>query len=267
MKNIFCFSWICYKSGFPNFYLSISQTLSVDTTNSFSLLSDIHSTNGEAENMHPKTLTPTKHTTSNRKTPTIENWKHGLKAMIINCNSTKSTTKQAAFWATIDQHQPEIILGCESKLDNNMATYELFPDNCTVCCKDCNASGRGVFIATKNSIITSGNSVNMVTLFGQACSLPTQNCYICTYIYTPGNKTSGNMLSFRNANTGDLCINLRVSGSQRIVCVNQRMSGYKRIVHKSEYFTSLTRIKITLDQLQFPIHCTCTIKWYTDMLI
>ena len=73
------------------------------------------------------------------------------------------------------------------------------------------------------------------------------------------------MLSFRNPNAGDLFVYRRVSdicvqigGCIRELCLNFCIS------HPSP------RIKITLlslDQLYFPLDCTCTIKWYTDMLI
>ena len=63
------------------------------------------------------------------------------------------------------------------------------------------------------------------------------------------------MLSFRNANAGDLYVNRRGLGYWRIVrklgapdigelYVNWNVSGYQRFVHKSEYFTSLTLVKI-----------------------
>lgn len=74
--------------------------------------------------------------------------------MIINCNGIKSVGKQAVFRATIDQYQPDIVLGCESKLSGNIATYDVFPENYTVCRKDRSENGGGVFIATKDSLIT-----------------------------------------------------------------------------------------------------------------
>ena len=51
-----------------------------------------------------------------------------------------------------------MVLGCESKLSNSIATYGIFPENYTVFCKDRTASGGGVFIATKDSLITAEES-------------------------------------------------------------------------------------------------------------
>lgn len=49
----------------------------------------------------------------------------------------------------MDFHQPDIILGCDSKLDVE-PTYSIFPSNYTVYRKDRNSHGGGVFIAIKD---------------------------------------------------------------------------------------------------------------------
>ena len=74
--------------------------------------------------------------------------------MIINCDGIKSAKKQADFRAAVDKHSPDVILGCVSKLDSTLATYELFPSNYSVCRKDRSKNGGGVFIVTKDSLIT-----------------------------------------------------------------------------------------------------------------
>ena len=74
--------------------------------------------------------------------------------MIINCNSLKSTAKQAAFRSTVEQHRPDIIMGCESKIDVSMPTYSLFSDNYTVYRRDRNIYGGGVFLATRDILIS-----------------------------------------------------------------------------------------------------------------
>ena len=73
--------------------------------------------------------------------------------MIIDCNGVKGPSKQAAFLATLDIHKPDIVLGCESKLCNSMCSYEFFPKNNTIFCKDRNVNGGGVFVATSDRII------------------------------------------------------------------------------------------------------------------
>ena len=106
----------------------------------------------------PQTSTPVKDSgTTTHKLPPIKIRKHGLKGIIINCNGIKSVNKQADFCAILEQHQPDLLLGCESKLNNNITTYEAFPENYTVYRKDHNINGGGVFVATctKDSIILS----------------------------------------------------------------------------------------------------------------
>ena len=73
--------------------------------------------------------------------------------MIINCNGVKVPSKQAAYHATLDIHKP-YVLGCESKLCNSMCTYEFFPMNYPVFCKDRNLDGGGVFVATSDRKIS-----------------------------------------------------------------------------------------------------------------
>ena len=69
----------------------------------------------------------------------------------MNCNSIKGKQKNCEFHALIDQHQPDIILGCESKIDNTFATDSLFPSHCTeVYRKDRTKHGGGVFCAIKD---------------------------------------------------------------------------------------------------------------------
>ena len=73
--------------------------------------------------------------------------------VILTCNGVNGPSKQAAFHAALDNHKPEIVLGCESKLCNSMCTYEFFPKNYTVFHNDRNVNGDGVFVATSDKIM------------------------------------------------------------------------------------------------------------------
>ena len=75
--------------------------------------------------------------------------------MVINCNGLKGKDKQAVFRAAIDHHSPNIILGCESKICADQATYSIFPDNYIICRKDRTANGGGVFIAIRDNLVFS----------------------------------------------------------------------------------------------------------------
>ena len=98
--------------------------------------------------------TPTKNSGENNKPkPSGRTKSRNLKAMQINCDGLKGIRKRHKFEAEIELHQPDIIFGCESKLDSSIPTYSIFPDNYTVFRNDRNASGGGVFLAVKEDIV------------------------------------------------------------------------------------------------------------------
>ena len=67
--------------------------------------------------------------------------------MIINCNGLKGASRHIEFQALLDLHQPDIVLGCESKLDKDIPTYSVFPQNFTVFRNDRNCNEGEVFQA------------------------------------------------------------------------------------------------------------------------
>nr|XP_054755967.1 uncharacterized protein LOC129261972 [Lytechinus pictus] len=72
--------------------------------------------------------------------------------MQVNCNGLKSEKSKLDFQAALAQHDPDIILGCESKLNADVPTYSIFPENYEVYRKDRNAFGGGVFVAVKRDL-------------------------------------------------------------------------------------------------------------------
>ena len=54
--------------------------------------------------------------------PTCSRVNNGLKGMKINCNGLKGASRRIEFQALLDLHQPDIVLGCESKLDKDIPT-------------------------------------------------------------------------------------------------------------------------------------------------
>ena len=91
----------------------------------------------------------------------------------MNCNGLKSNSQKAAFNSMIDLHQPDVTLGCESKIDSSVPTY-IFPDSYEIYRKDRSLSGGGVFIAVKNSLIAveeiTGVSIQLARLKKIICS-------------------------------------------------------------------------------------------------
>ena len=72
-----------------------------------------------------------------------------LKIMSLNCCSLRSQAKRARLAGLTIEHQPDIILGCESHLDDSFASPEVFPD---IIRKDRSIGGGGVFLAVSNKI-------------------------------------------------------------------------------------------------------------------
>ena len=85
--------------------------------------------------------------------PTHTKVSSGLKGMIINCNSLKGPSRFSEFQILLYFHKPNIILGCESKLDCEVPTYSFFPPIYSVFRKDRNRNGGGVFQAIKSEIV------------------------------------------------------------------------------------------------------------------
>lgn len=71
----------------------------------------------------------------------------------LNCNSIKGKLKNHWFKSLVEQHDPHVILGCESKLNSSLATYSLFPQHYDVYRKDRTNKGGGVFCAVRNDLV------------------------------------------------------------------------------------------------------------------
>lgn len=93
-----------------------------------------------------------------------------LKIISLNCNGIKSPTK-SEFLTLIDLHKPDIVLGCESKLDSTIPSYSVLPSTYDIFRKDRSLHGGGVFIGVRNDIITT-----------EEVRLDVHNCEIVTVV-------------------------------------------------------------------------------------
>ena len=57
----------------------------------------------------------------------------------------------AQFLALIDEHNQDVICGCESHLSSHYYTAEIFPETYNVFRKDHTEGGGGVFVCVKKS--------------------------------------------------------------------------------------------------------------------
>ena len=123
--------------GSESSFASLKQCTSINSPAELNPLGSLHASSSTIK---------TNHRTYQRR--------RKLKVLSLNYNSIKSVNKQAEFLALLDLHQPDVVLGCESKIDSSISTYSVFPDRYEVFRKDRSCHGGGVFISINNSIIS-----------------------------------------------------------------------------------------------------------------
>ncbi|VDI37763.1 Hypothetical predicted protein [Mytilus galloprovincialis] len=154
---------------------------SIDLSNSFQALSDL---SDKPNNSMDSTI--------DSVTTNQSQHKRGLRIMSVNCRSLISSTKHLDLQNLIETHNPDIILGCESHLDPQIASSEVFPINYSnPYRKDRKLGEGGVFIAAKSDLITTEINIKTdceivwATLTVQG-SFP---IYIGSYYRRPSSKT------------------------------------------------------------------------------
>lgn len=67
-----------------------------------------------------------------------------LKVISVNCCSLWSTSRWARLHGLIHEHKPDVIVGCESHLDDSYSSSEIFPTGYNINRKD-RTTGEGVY--------------------------------------------------------------------------------------------------------------------------
>lgn len=74
--------------------------------------------------------------------------------MVVNCNSLVSNSRQTLLNELIDEHKPDIICGCESKLYGEIKSEEVFmTDYYDIFRKDNKKEEGAVFVAVSHNLI------------------------------------------------------------------------------------------------------------------
>ena len=145
--------WICNRCTYPNFSTTFLLNNLSDLADStiFGSLDSPSPSDPLTSPLGPPlhTSSPSAHHSSKR---TKSKPRRKLKVLSLNCNSLKSSNKKAEFHALLDLHQPDVIMGCESKIDPSIPTGSVFWDKFDVFRKDRTSSGGGVFIAIRNDL-------------------------------------------------------------------------------------------------------------------
>ena len=172
-------SWHCCNCGLPNISSSYyDNTRDPVFVESDSCLDDSDVVGHPIHASSPVAL-------RQRKKP------QAITILSINCNSIRSIRKQGDFLSLIDAHNPTIILGCESKLSSDIATYECFPKEYEVYRKDRNSNGGGVFIAIDKKL-TSKHETSLnrdcETVWASIQLANTQKLFVASHYRPPNSK-------------------------------------------------------------------------------
>ena len=157
------YSWICCNCGLPNIHTSFFDTEQFCSENIYDSLSSIDSLPPDLNFKEPiKASSPTKISSTlrqgNDEPRKINSQKskpkqRSLKILNVNCQSIRA--KLASFQHLLQDETPDVVIGTESWLHENIVTGEIFPSNYQVFRKDRNTGDThgGVFIAVGENLI------------------------------------------------------------------------------------------------------------------
>jgi len=139
-----------------------------------------------------------------------------LSVLTLNCRSIRSQSRRALLQAIIEEHQADIVVGCESHLDDTYLTQEIFPSGYGVIRKDRNSSGGGVFLAIRNNLLFLEEPIfhgDTEMVWVKLCLDKSKPIYICSF-YRPPNTSVDSITEFRHLLSEIFCHN---SDSPRII--------------------------------------------------
>ena len=135
--------------------------------------------------------------------------------MSLNCCSLRSQEKRNDLAALLISNDIDIVLGCESHLDDSFYSSEILPKTYTVIRKDRCLGGGGVFVGYKTylSISNLNISCNAEMLW---CSLHLSNkkpIYLCSF-YRPPNSNADSITELYTS-----LLQLTVEDSSHTPCI------------------------------------------------
>ena len=136
-----------------------------------------------------------------------------IKAISVNCCSLQTQSRRARLYGLIHEHMPNVIVGCESHLDDSFTSAKTFPKGFQVYRKDRSIGGGGVFLAVKDTLAVT----ELITLDVDAelIWIKIKPLYICSY-YRPLNSELKSILqlneSMANLVKQNPCCNIILAG-------------------------------------------------------
>ena len=153
--------WICCQCGVPNFSSSLFSN-SIELSNSFDCLSNISDSNASGINITTSSssglelpsspLASSSPTKNSKQKPKSFKPRQQLKVMVVNFQGLRSKISDLA--CCIEQHSPDIIIGTETYLTDNVLNNELIP-NYTIIRKDrdFSPSKGGILLAFRDDLV------------------------------------------------------------------------------------------------------------------
>ena len=148
-----CHTWLCPECNQPNFSLGSPRDGDsvLCSANRYNLLSSEGSVKRNILRNRNEAFS-----NLNAKERCNEPRRTNLSCLLINCRSLKN--KVADLASIVEIHQPDVILGNESWLTQDIANTEIFPDDYNVFRKDRADGHGGVFQAIKKDLIVTQRS-------------------------------------------------------------------------------------------------------------
>ena len=111
-----------------------------------------------------------------------------LNILSLNCGSIRSQAKRNNLAVLLSEHNIDIVLGCESHIDESYFSSELLPPLYTILRKDRSLGGGGVFIGFKKSLTVS-EEPKLITdcevIWAKLHFKKTKTLYICSFYRPP----------------------------------------------------------------------------------
>ena len=111
-----------------------------------------------------------------------------IQVLSLNCRSIRSLAKRGRLAGLIQEHQADIIIGCETHIDESYSSSEIFPPNYTVLRKDRKAGGGGVFLCFNQMLnVTEEPSLqcNAELIWGKIKLHNKKPLYVCSFYRPP----------------------------------------------------------------------------------
>ena len=138
-----CSQWLCYSCGFRNFHTSLFNTELLDSSVDSNFTIDLECSPGAPIHSSSPSI---QHPRQNSKP---------AKLKIVNVNCQSLWAKRLEFNHMLDCVNPDVVIGTESWLNNDIVNFSVFPtDHYNIYRRDRGSRGGGVFIMVKNTILS-----------------------------------------------------------------------------------------------------------------